>query len=117
MPRLAGDRGRLREVRWLLLLCLAAISASIPAVDVNSVGDEQVLIRAVAAAPGTALPPEAPAAANPSVDDLSSAAAAAPFRLTPPTARPIGVTGVTTLSLRSRVLTIVGERGPPPPSR
>jgi hypothetical protein len=107
----------LRQACWLVVLCLVAIPAAAQSLGVDSTGDERVAIRAVSSAPETALPPAVPAAANPAVDDLSGTAAASPFRLAQPTPRRAGSTRATPLSLRSRVLTIVGERGPPFPTR
>ena len=118
MPRFRGGRGLLRGVCWLVLLCVAEIPAATPVLAADPIGSECVAFRAVADATGTALPPAAPSStANPAVDDLSGAAAAAPFRLPKPAVWHVGCPAAAPLSLLSHDRALVGERGPPPAAR
>ena len=117
MPRFRGGRGLLRGVCWLVLLCVAAIPAATPVLAADPIGSECVAFRAAADATGTALPPAATSAANPAVDDLSGAAAAAPFRLPKPAVWHVGCPAAAPLSLLSHARALVGERGPPPAAR
>ena len=118
MPRFRGGRGLLRGVCWLVLLCVAEIPAATPVLAADPIGSECVAFRAAADATGTALPPAAPSStANPAVDDLSGAAAAAPFRLPKPAVWHVGCPAAAPLSLLSHARALVGERGPPPAAR
>lgn len=113
MPRLAGGRGLLHRVCWLLVLCLAAVVATAPDRAASSPGGTTPTLRAPSVDPGAALPPAAPDTSNPAIDDLSGPPAATPFRLPRPTVRRACGTDASARSLRSHTLAIAGERGPP----
>jgi hypothetical protein len=117
MPRFRGGRGLLRGVCWLVLLCVAEIGAAVPALAADPAGSETVALRAARDGASAAIPPAAPSAANPAVDDLSGPAASAPFRLPQPAVRHAGCPAAAPLSLLSHARALVGERGPPSPAR
>ena len=96
---------------WLLVVCLAAISAATPLLAADLAVDSAARHHALPSDdPGI---PSAPAGSAAAIDDLSGPAATAVFRLS----RPVVSRGVALaagpLALEHRARTRAGERAPP----
>ena len=99
---------------WLLVVCLAAISATTPLLEADLVVDSAARHHALPADdPG---PPSAPAGSTAAaIDDLSGPAATAVFHLSAPAVSHHMAPAMPTLSLAHRAHTRAGERAPPAP--